>query len=399
MVKTLLTTVRALAIGMLSAAFITASSAHVQAVGAPGGCDTAAVNPITIGIRETFWATEGSHFQTGKYLVNIPAGWYNLYFGSWDHHSAHVGAAQTKEQWYVEGYTNENVKTFTSINTPDLPEDTDIMWGLLQPTKWVPQTDYIIAKHSEYPLPPSPAENAQSVQPVCVQFDPISGVDLAIDKHVKVGAGSYTEADTVETAPTAAIGDTAVWRIVLRNEGSWNASNIKVSDIFPAGILYQSYATNNGTFDSKTGIWSLDQLEAGHNAALEIATTITSSGTKTNFAHVSAMDGEDIDSPMNSEVFEGILDNEDIAIVKVLAGSTVVLGDSTTKSNAPTPTAATVRSTVVLGASTVASLPNTTCSTEVTNTQIAGAILSLTGVGLAAYAITRSRKTGSVATR
>lgn len=386
---------------MLSVALLAAGSAHVQAVGAPGGCDTGAVNPITVGIRETFWATEGSHFQTGKYLVDIPAGWYNLYFGSWDHHSAHLGAVQTHEQWYVEGYNSEGFKTFTSENTPDLPEDTDIMWGMIQPTKWIPQTDYIIAKHTMYPLPVGPPENAQSVQPVCVQFEPISGVDLAIDKHVKIGAGSYTEADTIESAPVAAIGDVAVWRIVLRNEGSWNATNVEVSDIFPAGVSYQSYTTNSGTFDPVTGVWSVALLEAGHNVALEITTKITTSGTKTNFAHVSAMDGEDFDSPLNSEQFEGILDNEDVAIVKVLAGATIVLGDSTTRSNTPATTVAatTLRSTVVLGASTVASLPNTTGSTEVTDAQIAGAILSVTGLGLAAYAITRSRKTATATTR
>lgn len=56
--------------------------------------------------------------------VTVPAGTYDVYGVSFDHHSSNAWDTHTNEAWYVEGYTSGGL-SYTSMATADLPDGID----------------------------------------------------------------------------------------------------------------------------------------------------------------------------------------------------------------------------------------------------------------------------------
>ena len=116
----------------------------------------------------------------------------------------------------------------------------------------------------------------------------IRRVDLEIDKSI------------VESAPYF-FGDFITYRLVVTNDDSVvavdAATGVTVRDVLPAGVVFDSAVSANGTYSDTTDIWTLtDPLAAGASATLDIVVRINSSTAITNIAEIETTDQWDIDS-------------------------------------------------------------------------------------------------------
>ncbi len=93
--------------------------------------------------------------------------------------------------------------------------------------------------------------------------------------------------------PAALPGESAVFTLVLANDGPNRAGAIEVSVPMPSGLTYLG---DNGAGTYAADIWSIDQLDAGETISLQITTSVNQTGDKLLVAEVSAVDRPDPDS-------------------------------------------------------------------------------------------------------
>ncbi len=81
----------------------------------------------------------------------------------------------------------------------------------------------------------------------------------------------------IKTVPSAYVtnGDSVTFTIIANNTGPSNASNVRLNDALPAGLLYVSHTVTQGSYISGTGSWTIGTLAFGASATLTITATIT----------------------------------------------------------------------------------------------------------------------------
>ncbi|WP_296887260.1 hypothetical protein [uncultured Methanobrevibacter sp.] len=108
--------------------------------------------------------------------------------------------------------------------------------------------------------------------------------DLSINKVVNVSNPNYL--------------DLVKWTLTVRNIGPDSASNVTVSDILPAGLIYQSYSASIGSYIN--GIWYIGNLAKGDSVTLNIVCKVNKTGSITNVASVTATE-YDINKTNNND--------------------------------------------------------------------------------------------------
>jgi len=119
---------------------------------------------------------------------------------------------------------------------------------------------------------------------------------------------------TLENA-TPTIGSNVKFTVTVSNNGTYDATNVSVKDVFPtAGLINPTYNPSAGTsYDLGSGIWTIDTLTNSSPASLEFNAQVSASGVKTNRAEIVGVDQFDPDStPNNSVVTE-----DDYAVKKL----------------------------------------------------------------------------------
>src|SRR6185436_14615827 len=110
-------------------------------------------------------------------------------------------------------------------------------------------------------------------------------VDLELDKDVD------------NTTPN--LGTNVIFTITVTNNnaapGVSTATGVTVKDVLPAGLAYVS-DDGGGAYNSGSGIWTIGTLAPGASATLHITATVTTGGTKTNYAQVQTENQIDTDS-------------------------------------------------------------------------------------------------------
>jgi uncharacterized repeat protein (TIGR01451 family) len=101
-------------------------------------------------------------------------------------------------------------------------------------------------------------------------------------------------------ASTVMLNQNVAFSIVVRNDGPSNATGVKVNDLLPEGLLFQSATVSAGSYDEQTGVWDVGAINTGESRTLQIVAKVTTVGAKTNTAQISAADQADIDSTPNN---------------------------------------------------------------------------------------------------
>jgi uncharacterized repeat protein (TIGR01451 family) len=102
---------------------------------------------------------------------------------------------------------------------------------------------------------------------------------------VTIGRQSDLELTKTVDPSQVLLGENVVYSFTLHNEGPDAATNVVVTDPFPAGAtLVGPFSPSQGTFDPATGIWSVGTLPNGGAAILTVVAQITVLGPVANTA-------------------------------------------------------------------------------------------------------------------
>jgi len=112
----------------------------------------------------------------------------------------------------------------------------------------------------------------------------------------------------------ASIGDTVIFTLMVKNEGTEELTGIEVNDIFPSGLTYIN-DDSGGDYDNGTGIWNVGNLIVGDSILINIEAIVVSDGVFTNEAEIVATNEQDIDStPNNSDPYEDDIESACISV-------------------------------------------------------------------------------------
>ncbi|MFL6257056.1 MAG: beta strand repeat-containing protein [Pyrinomonadaceae bacterium] len=123
--------------------------------------------------------------------------------------------------------------------------------------------------------------------------------DSASDPTTVVSSSDLSLSKTVNN-PNPIQGQNVTFTLTLTNSGPSNATNVVVTDLLPAGLTFVSATPSTGTYTSGTGAWAVASLTSGTSATLQIVALVSSAGTITNTAEVTASDQPDPDSTPNN---------------------------------------------------------------------------------------------------
>lgn len=102
------------------------------------------------------------------------------------------------------------------------------------------------------------------------------------ENNLTVDAGMYNptipDADLSLTKtvsnPNPQNGDIISYTITVTNHGPGNATGVEVTDLLPAGAVYQSYTASQGSYDNTTGKWLVGSIPNGGSATLTISVMV-----------------------------------------------------------------------------------------------------------------------------
>ena len=93
------------------------------------------------------------------------------------------------------------------------------------------------------------------------------------------------------------LGTNVIFMVTVRNVAGFStATGVEVTDVLPAGMTYVSSTASQGSYNSRTGVWTVGTLAGGSSATLTITATVNALGTKTNTAEVTKANQPDTDS-------------------------------------------------------------------------------------------------------
>jgi len=120
------------------------------------------------------------------------------------------------------------------------------------------------------------------------------------------------------SSTTPYIGDLVTFSLVVSNNGAGISRQIKVSDLLPPGMSLVSVSSEQGTYDSITGIWDVGNMRDAISRTLNIVAKVDAIAPNTNTAAVTAARETDPDSiPNNNNPNE---DDQDSVIYSVAGG-------------------------------------------------------------------------------
>ena len=137
---------------------------------------------------------------------------------------------------------------------------------------------------------------------------------------------------TVNNA-TPIVGSQVTFEVVVTNSGPQNNTGVQVTDLLPNGYTYNNFTVSTGTYNSTTGIWTVDNLINGKSETLQITGTVNATGNYLNIAEVTAADLPDPDSTPNN----GVTTEDDYATATITPTNQASDLSLTKKVNNPTP--------------------------------------------------------------
>lgn len=120
--------------------------------------------------------------------------------------------------------------------------------------------------------------------------------------------------------------DVIKWTLTVNNSGPDVATNVKVNDVLPEGLIWIA-DDSNGAYNPETGIWTIGELAVGESITLTIISVANKTGNITNVANVS---GDEYDfNESNNEDNESVFVNPsaDLEIIKEVSNTNPKFGD------------------------------------------------------------------------
>ena len=104
------------------------------------------------------------------------------------------------------------------------------------------------------------------------------------------------------------------WTVTVKNNGPDAATGVKVNDVLPSGLVYQSYAASVGTYSN--GVWTIGNLAKGASQTLNIISKVAKTGSIKNVASVTGNEYDINKANNRAEASVNVANAVDLAIVK-----------------------------------------------------------------------------------
>ncbi len=157
--------------------------------------------------------------------------------------------------------------------------------------------------------------------------------DNTASATLQAGATYQTDLGVTMTTnrPTPNEGEIVTFNIIVRSYSSKTTTNIRVEDILPVGLTYQSHTATSGTYDNSTGIWSINSL-AGQGGAMLTLNASVDAGTDqmvfTNLVRILSADQPDLNSSNNTAAVEVAVGGRNLRLTMDVNDTTVDVGDT-----------------------------------------------------------------------
>ena len=102
---------------------------------------------------------------------------------------------------------------------------------------------------------------------------------------ITVPAAADLKVNKTVNNTTPNFGQSVIFRINVTNSGPSNANGVNLTDLLPAGLIYQSHTVSQGTYNNITGLWNIGNLNNGATVSLNITALVNGTGSITNNAN------------------------------------------------------------------------------------------------------------------
>ncbi|MFL5328736.1 MAG: SdrD B-like domain-containing protein [Gemmataceae bacterium] len=128
-----------------------------------------------------------------------------------------------------------------------------------------------------------------------------------------------------DATPTA--NETITFTVTVTNSGPAQATNVKVSELIPAGMSFVSAAVTQGSYSSANSVWTVGTLNSGQSRILTLQVKVIDPSPSANGATVSS-DQFDPDPGDNIATASVTPQTADIDLEKQISASSAVIGDT-----------------------------------------------------------------------
>lgn len=147
--------------------------------------------------------------------------------------------------------------------------------------------------------------NAPGTYTLTAVATPVGAFETATANNVATASTLVRKADlglTVSVSdPTPNLCDLVRLTIRLDNAGPDQGSGVRVTDLLPEGLVFQSWTATRGAYDPTTGLWTLGSVASRGSAELSIVAKVVGRGPIVNTAAISGSSTFD-QNPSNDRV-------------------------------------------------------------------------------------------------
>lgn len=134
-----------------------------------------------------------------------------------------------------------------------------------------------------------------------------SSADLFVKKYVN------------NTAPD--FGEIIKWSVVVSNNGPDIATNVQVNDLLDDGLIFVKSSSTKGSYDAKSGIWTIDSLAPETNETLNIYCKVNKIGKILNFVSVNSTQYDWNESNNHDNESVNAVKIADLSVIKLINNS------------------------------------------------------------------------------
>lgn len=134
-----------------------------------------------------------------------------------------------------------------------------------------------------------------------------SSADLFVKKYVN------------NTAPD--FGEIIKWSVVVSNNGPDIATNVQVNDLLDDGLIFVKSSSTKGSYDAKSGIWTIDSLAPETDETLNIYCKVNKIGKILNFVSVNSTQYDWNESNNQDNESVNAVKIADLSVIKLINNS------------------------------------------------------------------------------
>lgn len=135
----------------------------------------------------------------------------------------------------------------------------------------------------------------------------VSSADLFVKKYVN------------NTAPD--FGEIIKWSVVVSNNGPDIATNVRVNDLLDDGLIFVKSSSTKGSYDAKSGIWTIDSLAPETDETLNIYCKVNKIGKILNFVSVNSTQYDWNESNNHDNESVNAVKIADLSVIKLINNS------------------------------------------------------------------------------